>query len=123
MPASRASFDDLFEGRHALNKIALERATLYGLPVVAGRKVAYGTIDPDLSRSLFIRRALVEGDWETRHAFFAANRDLLAEVVCEDDEHLLSLLNDKIRAIPEVTATETFVYLRLRKQTYTWGTR
>jgi ATP-dependent helicase HrpA len=60
--------------------VATERATLYGLPVVAGRKVAYGTIDPELSRSLFIRRALVEGDWDTRHAFFAANRALLEEV-------------------------------------------
>ena len=54
--------------------------TLYGLPIVAGRKVAYGRIDPELSRSLFIRRALVEGDWDTRHAFFAANRALLEEV-------------------------------------------
>ena len=60
--------------------VATERATLYGLPIVAGRKVAYGRIDPELSRSLFIRRALVEGDWETRHAFFAANRALLEEV-------------------------------------------
>ncbi len=49
--------------------------------------------------------------------------DLLLEVVCEDDDHLLSLLNDKIRAIPGVRATETFTYLRLYKQTYAWGTR
>lgn len=49
--------------------------------------------------------------------------DLLAELVCTDDEHLLALLNDQIRAIPGVTATETFVYLRLAKQTYAWGTR
>jgi ATP-dependent helicase HrpA len=60
--------------------VATEKATLYGLPIVAGRKVAYGRIDPELSRSLFIRRALVEGDWETKHAFFAANRELLEEV-------------------------------------------
>ena len=60
--------------------VATEKATLYGLPIVAGRKVAYGRIDPELSRSLFIRRALVEGDWETKHAFFAANRALLEEV-------------------------------------------
>jgi Lrp/AsnC family transcriptional regulator for asnA, asnC and gidA len=49
--------------------------------------------------------------------------DLLAEVVCEDDEHLLRLLNDTIRVIPGVRAAETFTYLRLYKQTYAWGTR
>jgi Lrp/AsnC family transcriptional regulator for asnA, asnC and gidA len=49
--------------------------------------------------------------------------DLLAELVCTDDDHLLALLNDKIRAIAGVTETETFVYLRLTKQTYAWGTR
>ena len=49
--------------------------------------------------------------------------DLLAELVCTDDDHLLELLNDKIRAIPGVTGTETFVYLKLAKQTYAWGTR
>ena len=49
--------------------------------------------------------------------------DLLLEVVCEDDDSLLSLLNDKIRAIPGVRSTDTFIYLRLLKQTYSWGTR
>ena len=49
--------------------------------------------------------------------------DVLAEVVCEDDDHLLVILNETIRAIPGVRDTETFVYLRLAKQTYTWGTR
>jgi Lrp/AsnC family transcriptional regulator for asnA, asnC and gidA len=49
--------------------------------------------------------------------------DLLFELVCEDDEHLLTLLNDRVRAIPGVRSTETFVYLRLRKQTYAWGAR
>ncbi len=49
--------------------------------------------------------------------------DLLAEIVCEDDEHLLALLNDKIRSIGGVRSTETFTYLRLFKQTYAWGTR
>jgi Lrp/AsnC family transcriptional regulator for asnA, asnC and gidA len=53
----------------------------------------------------------------------AGSFDLLVETVCEDDDHLLELLNDRIRAIPSVRSTETFVYLRLRKQTYTWGTR
>ena len=49
--------------------------------------------------------------------------DLLVELVAEDDESLLSLLNDKIRAIPGVRSTDTFIYLKLVKQTYAWGTR
>jgi Lrp/AsnC family transcriptional regulator, regulator for asnA, asnC and gidA len=53
----------------------------------------------------------------------AGSFDLLAEVVCEDDAHLLRLLNDHIRSIPQIQHSETFVYLRLAKQTYTWGTR
>lgn len=53
----------------------------------------------------------------------AGSFDILAEVVCEDDDHLLRLLNEHIRSLPQVRATETFVYLRLAKQTYTWGTR
>ena len=66
--------------RKRASVVATERVTLYGLPIVAGRAVAYGRIDPELSRELFIRRALVEGDWDTRHAFFHANRELLEEV-------------------------------------------
>jgi Lrp/AsnC family transcriptional regulator for asnA, asnC and gidA len=53
----------------------------------------------------------------------AGGYDLLVELVCTDDDHLLSLLNDTIRAIDGVLATETFVYLKLAKQTYAWGTR
>jgi Lrp/AsnC family transcriptional regulator for asnA, asnC and gidA len=49
--------------------------------------------------------------------------DLLFEMVCEDDEHLLTLLNEQVRMIPGVRSTETFMYLRLRKQTYAWGAR
>ncbi len=49
--------------------------------------------------------------------------DLLAEVVCEDDDHLLELLNDKVRRLAGVRSTETFLYLRLHKQTYAWGVR
>jgi Lrp/AsnC family transcriptional regulator for asnA, asnC and gidA len=48
--------------------------------------------------------------------------DLLVEVVCEDDAHLLEILS-RVREVPSVTSTETFVYLKLRKQTYGWGTR
>ena len=48
--------------------------------------------------------------------------DILVEVVCEDDDHLLEILS-RVRGVPSVTSTETFVYLKLRKQTYSWGTR
>ncbi|QEC49704.1 ATP-dependent RNA helicase HrpA [Baekduia soli] len=60
--------------------VATERVTLYGLPIVTGRTVGYGDIDPGLSRDLFLRRALVERDWDTRHRFFADNGRLLEEV-------------------------------------------
>jgi Lrp/AsnC family transcriptional regulator, regulator for asnA, asnC and gidA len=53
----------------------------------------------------------------------AGSFDLLAEVVCENDEDLIELLNKKIRGIPGVLSTETFVYLKLQKQFYNWGTR
>ena len=53
----------------------------------------------------------------------AGTYDILAEVVCEDDDHLLEVVNRRVRAVPGVRNTETFVYLKLRKQIYTWGTR
>src|SRR4051794_18014353 len=53
----------------------------------------------------------------------AGGYDILAELVATDDDHLLQLLNDAVRIIPGVTSTETFVYLKLAKQTYAWGTR
>jgi Lrp/AsnC family transcriptional regulator for asnA, asnC and gidA len=53
----------------------------------------------------------------------AGSYDLLAELVCESDDHLLSLISGKIRTIEGVVSTETFMYLRLRKQTYSWGVR
>lgn len=53
----------------------------------------------------------------------AGSYDLLVEVVCESDEHLLELISGRIRTIETVTSTETFMYLRLRKQTYSWGVR
>jgi ATP-dependent helicase HrpA len=65
--------------------VALEKVTLYGVPLVVDRKVSYGRIDPAAARDLFIRHALVEGDWNTSHKFFAENRRLLAEA--EEVEH------------------------------------
>ncbi|WP_091552753.1 ATP-dependent RNA helicase HrpA [Micromonospora pattaloongensis] len=65
--------------------MAYERVTLYGLPLVTSRKVNYGRIDPELSRELFIRHALVEGDWHTHHAFWRENQRLREEI--EELEH------------------------------------
>ncbi|WP_414691251.1 Lrp/AsnC family transcriptional regulator [Nocardioides sp. LML1-1-1.1] len=53
----------------------------------------------------------------------AGSFDVLAEVVCESDDHLLEIISRGIRSIPGVISTETLVYLRLRKQTYSWGVR
>jgi Lrp/AsnC family transcriptional regulator for asnA, asnC and gidA len=53
----------------------------------------------------------------------AGSFDVIAEVVVEDDAHLLSLVNGRIRAIPGIARTETFLYLKLVKQTYNWGAR
>jgi Lrp/AsnC family transcriptional regulator, regulator for asnA, asnC and gidA len=53
----------------------------------------------------------------------AGSFDILIEIVCEDDERLLHVLNDSVRCIPGVRSTETFLYLKLAKQTYSWGTR
>src|SRR5262249_49774841 len=60
--------------------MAYEKVTRYGVPIVAQRKVNYGKVDPEVSRELFIRNALVEGDWDTHHKFFHENRKLIAEV-------------------------------------------
>ncbi|MFD0821143.1 ATP-dependent RNA helicase HrpA, partial [Micromonospora zhanjiangensis] len=65
--------------------MAYEKVTLYGVPLVDARKVNFGRIDPRLSRELFLRHALVEGDWHTQHRFFQDNRALLDEV--EELEH------------------------------------
>jgi Lrp/AsnC family transcriptional regulator, regulator for asnA, asnC and gidA len=78
------------------------------------------TIEGDLREAARQLAALDEVDYVV---VCAGSFDLIIEVVCEDDEHLLSILNDHIRTIPGITNTETFVYLRLEKQTYTWGTR
>ncbi|WP_459547132.1 ATP-dependent RNA helicase HrpA [Nocardia sp. X0981] len=64
---------------------AYERVTLYGIPLVTGRPVDYGRIDPEISRELFLRHALVQGEWQTRHEFFHHNRALLEDIA--DLEH------------------------------------
>ncbi len=97
--------------------VAYEKVTLYGVPLVADRKVQYGRIDPELSRELFIRHALVEGDWDTRHQFFHDNRALLAEVdeleqrvrrrdILVDDETLFEFYDRRVG--PEVVSGKHF---------------
>ncbi len=65
--------------------IALERATLYGLVVYSGRRVPFGKVDPQSAREIFIREALVQGQWETNLPFLAANHKMIAKV--EELEH------------------------------------
>ncbi|MPX90205.1 ATP-dependent RNA helicase HrpA [Salinivibrio sp. VYel1] len=76
----KRSYSEPHWSRKQAAVMASEKVTLYGIPIVASRKVNYGAIDPVLSRELFIRSALVEGDWQTKHAFFRQNQKLLAEV-------------------------------------------
>jgi len=75
----RRSYSEPHWERKRGDAVALEKVTLYGVPIVTDRKVSYGRIDPAAARELFIRHALVEGDWQTPHRFFAENRRLLAE--------------------------------------------
>jgi ATP-dependent helicase HrpA len=76
----KRSYSEPHWSRKAAAVLAYERVTLYGVPLVVQRRVNVGQIDPPLSRELFIRHALVEGDWDTRHEFFAKNRESLGEV-------------------------------------------
>jgi Lrp/AsnC family transcriptional regulator for asnA, asnC and gidA len=64
--------------------------------------------------------ALPEADYVV---ICAGRFDLLVELICEDDEHLLAVVDNHIRALPGIRSTEAFVYLRLEKETYQWGTR
>lgn len=97
--------------------MAYEKVTLYGIPIVASRKVTYGRIDPETSRELFIRHALVQGEWDTHHEFFHHNRRLLEEVrdlehrarrrdIVVDDETLFDFYDQRVGS--EVVSTRHF---------------
>jgi ATP-dependent helicase HrpA len=75
----RAQSDPHWEKKPA-QVVAIERGTIYGLPVYAGRRVHYGPIDPGEARRIFLRQALVEGDWESRAPFFQHNQRLVREI-------------------------------------------
>jgi ATP-dependent helicase HrpA len=87
--------------------VAIERVTLYGVPIVVGRRVDYGRFDPELARDLFIRHALVEGDWVTQHRFVADNQHALDQVraiedrvrrrdLAPDDDWLFDLYDQRV---------------------------
>src|SRR6476620_6083560 len=87
--------------------MAHEKVTLYGVPIIPSRRINYGKVDPELCRELFIRHALVEGDWQTHHKFFHRNRALLLEVeelearmrrrdILVDDETLFEFYDARI---------------------------
>ena len=97
--------------------VATERVTLYGLPLVVGRRVQYGSIDPVVSRELFIRHALVEGEWTTHHRFWTANQRAIERVaeleerarrrdIRVDEETLFELYDARIPA--DVVSTRHF---------------
>ncbi|MGI8433152.1 MAG: ATP-dependent RNA helicase HrpA, partial [Nocardioidaceae bacterium] len=87
--------------------VALEKVTLYGVPIVTGRKVDYGRIDPETARDLFIRHALVQGEWQTHHRFWRSNQELLTEAeqlehrarrrdIVVDEETLYELYDERV---------------------------
>ena len=103
--------------RHRGAVVAYEKVTLYGIPIVTARKVNYARIDPELARELFLRHALVDGDWDTRHAFFHANRALLNDIgeletrarrrdIAVDDDALFDFYDQRIP--PEVVSARHF---------------
>ncbi|WP_370892402.1 ATP-dependent RNA helicase HrpA [Janibacter sp. GXQ6167] len=105
----KRSYSEPRWSRKAGSAQATERVTLYGVPLVVGRTVAYGRIDPETSRDLFIRHALVEGEWDTEHAFLRANRRTLARLteledrarrrdLIVDDEDLVAFYDARIPA-------------------------
>ncbi|HET8969438.1 MAG TPA: ATP-dependent RNA helicase HrpA, partial [Candidatus Nanopelagicales bacterium] len=81
----RRSYSEPHWSRKRAAVMAHEKVTLYGVPLVADRLVNYGRVDPALARELFIRHALVYGEWHTRHPFYVRNRELLEEA--EELEH------------------------------------
>jgi Lrp/AsnC family transcriptional regulator, regulator for asnA, asnC and gidA len=87
----------------------------FGRQAMVGIRVS-GPVSP-------VADAIAELDEVDYVVVTAGSFDVLAEVVAESDESLLEILSDQIRTIPGVVTTETFVYLRLRKQTYSWGVR
>ena len=113
----KRSYSEPRWSRSSGSAVADERVTLYGIPLVAGRAVPLGRIDPETARELFIRTALVEEDWDTRHEFFHANKKLVKELaqleararrrgILADDETLVAFYDERIP--PEVVSGTHF---------------
>lgn len=103
--------------KKAAEVVALERATLYGIVVYNNKRVNFGTVDPVAAREIFIREALVNGEWETRLPFAAANRKTIAQVqelehksrrqdVLVDDELIYAFYDQQVPA--EVVSGASF---------------
>ncbi len=97
--------------------VATERVTLYGVPLVTDRTVQYASIDPEAAREIFVRSALVEGDWDPRHDFWALNQRTLARVaeleerarrrdIVVDDEVVFAFYDSRIP--PDVVSERHF---------------
>jgi ATP-dependent helicase HrpA len=97
--------------------MAREKVLLYGIPIVVDRLVPYGKVDPEVSRELFIRHALVQGEWRTHHAFFRQNQEMIADVesledrlrrrdLRVDDETLFAFYDERVPA--DVVSTRHF---------------
>ena len=97
--------------------MAREKVTLYGIPIIADRLAQYGRIDPVVSRELFIRHALVQGEWRTHHRFFAKNQAMVEQVesledrlrrrdLRVDDETLYAFYDERVPA--DVVSTRHF---------------
>ncbi|WP_110685325.1 ATP-dependent RNA helicase HrpA [Salinicola aestuarinus] len=113
----KKSYSDPHWERKRAQVIALEQVTLFGLPIVTGRRVDYSKIAPQESRELFIRRALVEGDYQTTADFFAHNQQMLASVedledrarkrdILVDDDTLFAFYDERLPA--EIASGKSF---------------
>jgi ATP-dependent helicase HrpA len=97
--------------------VAYERVTLYGVPIIPRRRVQYSRIDQELSRELFIRHALVDGEWDSQQAFDRANKKLRAELreleertrrrdILNDDESVFEFYDRRLPS--DVVSTRSF---------------
>jgi len=98
-PLLKRSYSEPHWEKRSAQVTALERVTLYGLPIIVGRRVNYGALDPALSREIFLRQALVQGEFHCKAPFFQHNRQLLEE-----------LAELETRARRDLTADEEALY-------------
>ncbi|GAB3532609.1 ATP-dependent RNA helicase HrpA [Arthrobacter tecti] len=113
----KRSYSEPHWSRKMGSVMAYEKVTLYGVPIVPQRRINYGRIDKELARELFIRNALVEGDWRTHHKFFSRNKARIAEIeemenrmrrrdLMVDDETLFAFYDARVG--PDVVSERHF---------------